>query len=379
MIPTLNYKQTVAIGFTIDDTAPGNGHVMIPNTVTTIKMYAFNGCKMLTSITLPEELTSIENGAFSGCSALNSIIIPNRVTSIGSSVFYACSALTSITLPEELTSIENGAFSGCSALNSIIIPNRVTSIGSSVFYACSALTSITIPDSVTSIGKDVLTGCTSLIEVFCSKEQFARIDFTNKENIMRYDSQQQKDTLPTHQLKLYNLHLEDSRRTFSSRLFANGQHSKKTPDDTNIKPELTETESDHTKVQNIKYFAEKEPKERTANVWQAIVSLFKSGEFIRIKKMGGDAFELYLPDGASFKGCKAKADKYYSAEGIIQFNTSLSSSMKKLYAQYISDFLELTPGDKFQLAKTGHDYVLIYAPEKSKNHNSLPTLKFQVA
>ncbi len=115
----------------------------IPNSVTSID-YAFNGCTILTSITIPNSVTTIGDYAFSGCSGLTSITIPNSVTRIGDYAFRGCSGLTSITIPSSVTSIGYAAFYGCTGLTSINIPNSVTSIGSWAFGGCSGLTSITL-------------------------------------------------------------------------------------------------------------------------------------------------------------------------------------------------------------------------------------------
>ena len=170
----------------------------IPNSVTAISNSAFNGCTGLTSIsvdngnpkfdsrnncnaiietasnslffgcrntTIPNSVTSIGNSAFAGCSGLTSIDIPNSVISIGGGAFYRCTGLTSIDIPNSVISIGGGAFSYCTGLTSINIPNSVTSIGLQAFYYCIKLTSINIPNAVTSIDDDAFRGCTNLTSV----------------------------------------------------------------------------------------------------------------------------------------------------------------------------------------------------------------------
>ena len=138
---------------------------VIPNTVTSIGDYAFDGCSGLISVIIPNSVTSIENYAFYYCSGLTSVIIPNSVTSIGAYAFYECRGLTSVTIPNSVTSIGDHAFYECRGMTSVTIPNSVTNIGAYAFYECRGLTSATIPNSVTSIGNCAFGWCTSLTSV----------------------------------------------------------------------------------------------------------------------------------------------------------------------------------------------------------------------
>ncbi len=120
----------------------GCNSTVIPNSVTSIKSYAFNGFSGLTSVTIPNMVTSIGGHAFEGCSGLTSVIIPDSVTTIGWDAFYGCSGLTSLSIGGSVTSIGVGAFSGCSGLTTVTIPSSVTSIGTNAFSGCSGLTSM---------------------------------------------------------------------------------------------------------------------------------------------------------------------------------------------------------------------------------------------
>ena len=180
----------------------GCSNTKIPESVTSIKKYAFYGCTLLETITIPESVTSIEEYAFYGCTSLKSITIPDSVTEIYNGVFENCTSLESIIIPKNVTYIGAYILSGCTSLTSIVvdenntvydsrnnsnaiiekktnsllfgcsntkIPDSVTSIKEYAFYGCSSLKSITIPESVTNIGMYSFSDCTSLTTIIIPK------------------------------------------------------------------------------------------------------------------------------------------------------------------------------------------------------------------
>ena len=87
--------------------------VVIPDSVTVIKDYAFAHCENLESVTLSKNLKCIGSNAFFGCELLNSIVIPDSVTEIKDYAFYDCVSLENVTLSKNLKYMHN-VFSGCS-------------------------------------------------------------------------------------------------------------------------------------------------------------------------------------------------------------------------------------------------------------------------
>ena len=144
---------------------PGITDVVIPDGVTGIWNFAFQGCKRLTGVTIPESVTSIGGGAFVDCVSLTSVAIPEGIASIVDKTFSGCESLTSVTIPESVTKIRDYAFSDCKSLTSVTIPESVTSIGSGAFKGCVSLTSVAIPEGIASIVNETFSGCESLISV----------------------------------------------------------------------------------------------------------------------------------------------------------------------------------------------------------------------
>lgn len=68
----------------------------LPDQITKIGHQAFYGCKGLTRIKLPANNTLIEAGAFTNCTGAKSIIMPQQITAIDDYTFQGCSAVDSI-------------------------------------------------------------------------------------------------------------------------------------------------------------------------------------------------------------------------------------------------------------------------------------------
>ena len=130
--------------------------ITIPECVTVIDTYSFQGSDKLTTVNFAgtPALTTIGNRAFNSCSALTTFTVPATVESIGTRAFSDCSKLETFTFDgtPTITSIGNSAFNDCKKLTSFTIPESVKTLGTTVFWFA-GLTSLNIPAGVTSIGQ----------------------------------------------------------------------------------------------------------------------------------------------------------------------------------------------------------------------------------
>ncbi len=147
----------------------------IPDTVTSIGIYAYAGCKMLSEVEFGNGLISIGAYAFYGCTSLKNLALPSKVNEIGIRAFYGCAALESISVASGNTTfggsgnclIETATKTLVLGCNNSVIPadGSVEVIGESSFVNCDLITEITIPDSVKIVCEDVFNGCLALREV----------------------------------------------------------------------------------------------------------------------------------------------------------------------------------------------------------------------
>ena len=141
-----------------------SGNYCLPDIVTNILDFAFQGCQNLTNIVLGTHITCIGNNVFSGCSGLLNILIPDNVKAIGTSAFYGCSGLSNLIIPNSVTVIGRDAFYSCTGLTNIVFGSGVSDIGAYAFTFCDSLSNIVIPNTITSIGPGAFA-CSGLMMV----------------------------------------------------------------------------------------------------------------------------------------------------------------------------------------------------------------------
>jgi hypothetical protein len=140
--------------------------ISLPDGITEIGSWAFEGCSKLKSAKLPKKLTKLDVNAFQDCVALEEITVPSGVEEL-SGTFKGCSNLKKVKMPSKLKKLGSFTFADCALLESVTLPNNtgITEIPWSCFVRCYALKSVNIPPTVTEIDQEAFFYCTSLEKI----------------------------------------------------------------------------------------------------------------------------------------------------------------------------------------------------------------------
>ena len=141
--------------------------LIIPENVTSIGNYAFNGCTCIVSLTVSKSVTNIGNSVFDNCNNLMSVIwCPKTLTdysSASNAPFYNIrNQINSFILGNEVRTIPAFLCYGMSNIMSVIFPNSVKNIGGNAFDGCSNIDSLIIDSNIQSIGLGAFTHCPNL-------------------------------------------------------------------------------------------------------------------------------------------------------------------------------------------------------------------------
>lgn len=119
--------------------------VNIPSSVTEVESNVFFQCSHLTKAEFAsiESICSIEfdysnplfyaHHLYINGEEVTELIIPDNVTSIGNYAFNGCTGLTSVTIHENVTSIGNNAFAQCGPITVTCLATTPPTLGSNVF------------------------------------------------------------------------------------------------------------------------------------------------------------------------------------------------------------------------------------------------------
>lgn len=113
------------------------GSYSIPNSVDSIRMYAFGQCSQLSGVlTLPNSIKFIGQSAFYKCSGFTgNLILSSGLNKIEYGTFGRCTGIQNLTIPNSITLIDDYAFEGCTNLSNITVFNEIPPVIKSTTFA----------------------------------------------------------------------------------------------------------------------------------------------------------------------------------------------------------------------------------------------------
>lgn len=175
-IPKSTFKECVSLkkvelptGLTaIEEYAfEGSGieEMVIPETVKKLAC-SFTDCKSLKRFVFPKNMETIESRMFDGCEMLSDITLPTNLKTIGNYAFDN-TLFNKSELPATVTTIGFNAFANCKQLKEMVIPEGVTIIPGALFMSCTSLARVVLPSTVTELaGRDTFKDC-PLTDIVC--------------------------------------------------------------------------------------------------------------------------------------------------------------------------------------------------------------------
>ena len=148
----------------------------LPEKLTAIGAFVFDGCSNLRELTLGGRIVSVAQNAFRGTVALDTVIFGGTLSSWCSIVFEGehanpISGAHALTIGGETVTdlvglaaptVSDYAFYGYLGLTAATLPQGVQYVGAYAFAHCAALASLTVPTSVSRIDARAFFNCTAL-------------------------------------------------------------------------------------------------------------------------------------------------------------------------------------------------------------------------
>lgn len=133
------------------------GHLNIGNNVIMIPCNMFRLADFTGILTIPNSIITIRDYAFYRCDLLSgTLVFPNSMNTIGVNAFQYCTGFTEVIMGINLMIVGNRSFSNCTGLQKVILPDVVTVIGIEAFRYCDQLAEINMQaPEAPSIGWDV--------------------------------------------------------------------------------------------------------------------------------------------------------------------------------------------------------------------------------
>lgn len=128
---------------------------------------------------MPDTVTTVRMWAFYECSRIKDIKCADGIKRLEEETFFGCTALESITLPSDLEYIDNHVFTYCGSIQSLVIPEKVVDAIGFPFTSMTDLTAVEIPKGLTIIWEGAFDGDRNLRDVYFTgtKEEWNRRNY----------------------------------------------------------------------------------------------------------------------------------------------------------------------------------------------------------
>lgn len=149
-------------------------------------------------ITIPEEhqgspVTVLYDDLFKGHAEITEVHIPDSVTDIGGFVFDGCVNLRRINLPKNLENMWQYAFARC-GIEEIILPENVRQLVPFTFKDCKNLKKVVCNPGLREIGAWAFDGCDSLSELMHEPGKQPKINPKAFETLIRPEAPDRDET-----------------------------------------------------------------------------------------------------------------------------------------------------------------------------------------
>jgi hypothetical protein len=114
-------------------------------------------------------VTILYDRLFAGHTEITTVHLPDSITDLGEFVFDGCTGLRHIELPAALKYLWGQTFARCAA-EEIVLPDGITAIPPYAFKECKNLRRVVCGSGLNKIYGGAFTGCTGLEELICAND-----------------------------------------------------------------------------------------------------------------------------------------------------------------------------------------------------------------
>ena len=136
-------------------------------------------------------VTVLFDRLFKGHTEITSVKIPDTITDIGSFVFDGCTSLKHIELPPSLINMWDSAFAR-SSIEEIVLPDKITSIVPFTFKDCKELKRVVCNPGLKKIHAWAFHGCSNLKDFQCSEDTVVSEDAFKEGELIGYGGKRSK-------------------------------------------------------------------------------------------------------------------------------------------------------------------------------------------